>query len=146
MMRRSPMPQRRTPLAARSSLRAHKQLRRDGSALVRRGPVANEVAGTTSDGSLRRTGRIKPVSAKRAAENRIYVKRRREFLEANPACSWPAGCAFPATEVHHKRGRVGALYLNQAHWFASCHDHHRWITEHPRESVAMGVSELRVSA
>ena len=87
---------------------------------------------------------MRPASPKRAAQNRVYARRRRVFLEEHPRCSFPAGCTQAATEVHHRRGRVGALLLDESSWSAICRDHHRWITEHPAAAVEMGISELRL--
>jgi len=77
---------------------------------------------------------------------RIYSKRRRQFLEANPQCQFPNECLNAATEIHHKRGRVGALYLDVSTWLAICAPHHRWATENPRAAVELGVSQHRVGA
>ena len=87
---------------------------------------------------------MRAVSPKRAALLRIYSKRRAVFLETHPRCSFPSGCAWPATEIHHRRGRVGALLLDEAHWSGLCNDHHRWTTEHPAIAYEMGISERRV--
>lgn len=83
-------------------------------------------------------------STKYAARLRAYRVTRRTFLAARQRCEFPAGCTMPATEVHHRKGRIGPLLLDETHWSALCHDHHAWVTEHPAESVAMGISELRV--
>jgi len=83
---------------------------------------------------------MKAVSTKRAAEQRIYMKRRALFLAEHESCV----CGAPATEVHHKRGRVGALYLDVTHWLAMCHGCHVYVTEHPREAIARGLSERRI--
>jgi hypothetical protein len=89
---------------------------------------------------------IRRVSPQRAAEQRIYTKRRRVFLAERERCEWPLGCEQAATEVHHRRGRVGALYLAVEHWSALCHDHHTHCTQNPAEAYALGISERRVSA
>lgn len=83
---------------------------------------------------------------KRAKQEREYAKLRRQFLDANPWCQYPLECGEPATEVHHRKGRVGALLLNMLHWSALCHDHHRYVTEHPQHAYELGISERRVSA
>lgn len=98
----------------------------------------------TSRCELPRATRIRPVSVKRARETRTYTLLRREFLADHPRCEFPGGCTQPATEIHHKRGRVGALYLDTAHWSPLCHDHHAWATEHPAAAFEMGVSERRI--
>ncbi len=89
---------------------------------------------------------MRRVSVKRAAEARIYMKRRAVFLDDNPQCQWPNECQNAASEIHHKRGRVGALYLDVSTWLAICSPHHRWTTENPRAAVELGVSQRRVGA
>lgn len=87
-------------------------------------------------------------SPRRAAENRAYRKQRVEFLTENPLCQMPkwrdAKCNEPATEVHHRRGRVGALLLDQRYWSAMCSRHHRYVTEHPAHAYSLGISERRI--
>lgn len=85
-------------------------------------------------------GVVRHASKKRAALLRIYAKRRRMFLEANPFCR----CGRPATEVHHMAGR-GALLLEESKWKALCHTCHHWATEHPREAIAVGLSLPRIA-
>ncbi len=83
-------------------------------------------------------------TAKRAAMERQYTKQRREFLHSRPQCEFPQ-CQQPATQVHHRRGRVGALLLDEEHWTAICGPHHQYVTEHPRHAYELGLSERRVS-
>jgi hypothetical protein len=87
---------------------------------------------------------MRAVSKKRAALERVYRKRRPVFLEANPWCGFP-GCLAAAAEVHHRKGRVGALLLDERFWTGLCHHHHQHVTEHPSEAYALGMSERRVS-
>lgn len=87
---------------------------------------------------------MRQVSVKRARLNREYTRLRAVFLLSRPWCEFP-DCWLPASEVHHKRGRVGALYLDVAHWLPICTEHHRWVTEHPQAAYDMGLSERRVT-
>lgn len=80
---------------------------------------------------------------KRARQEREYTKLRRVFLASSPWCTYP-DCGHPATEVHHRRGRVGALLTAVEHWSPLCHGHHVFVTEHPSEALAMGLSESRL--
>jgi hypothetical protein len=121
-LRRTAMPQRKTPLA-RSSLRSFTLL------------------GSRSPG-LRQTG-ITPVSGKRVKQQREYMKLRREFLESRPACEVP-GCRKPATEVHHMAGRIGDAYLDVDRWLPICHDDHVYVTAHPAWAIEAGLSLPRV--
>lgn len=95
---------------------------------------------------MKRGAPVRRVSAKRARANRRYTVLRRDYLTAHPRCEFPGGCVQPATEIHHKAGRVGPLLLDVGHWAPLCHAHHAWTTEHPALAVEMGVSERRVSS
>lgn len=94
---------------------------------------------------LQRSSVLSSVSYKRQKDNGAYRKLRREFLEARPWCEYP-DCVAPATDVHHRKGRVGALLLDVTHWSAMCRTHHAHITVNPAEAYALGLSERRVGA
>lgn len=66
---------------------------------------------------------IKKASSKRAAENRKYLKRRPFFLDGK----FCPVTHTPATEIHHIRGRIGDLLLNESYWLAVSVDGHKWI-------------------
>lgn len=89
---------------------------------------------------MKRT-RIRPVSRKRAAQDRLYSKLRKVFLDRHPICQVCSSAR--ATEVHHKAGR-GALYLDIELWLAACHDCHQRITEHPAWAIEQGWSLPRI--
>lgn len=84
-------------------------------------------------------------SPKRARQERRYTFLRAQYLDTNPWCAHPA-CTQYATEVHHKRGRVGELLTAVEHWLPLCHTHHVWVTEHPALAKVMGLSENRIGA
>jgi|tagenome__1003787_1003787.scaffolds.fasta_scaffold12968679_1 ribosome-interacting GTPase 1 len=86
---------------------------------------------------------MRPVSRKKAAVIRVYIKRRAEFLEHNP---WCLRCGKTATEVHHKAGRIAGALLDDTRWAAVCADCHRYITEHPAEAIECGWSLPRVAS
>lgn len=77
-----------------------------------------------------------------------YRKDRVGYLEANQRCvsRRQIGCTLFATEVHHRRGRVGRLLLDQTHWAALCHGCHSYYTEHPAEAYESGISERRIGS
>ena len=124
-MKRTPLV-RKTPLVTRTSLVGR-------SVLVSRVPLN------------RGSAPIKQVSKRRAKENRKYTDLRREFLESRPRCEFP-GCTARSEQVHHMRGRVGALFLAVEHWLPICPTHHEFATTHPAEAIALGISESRLSA
>lgn len=87
---------------------------------------------------------MRPNTPKRAKQERQYRRDAAAFLAEHPRCQFPGECAAAATEVHHRKGRVGVLLLDQAHWSGLCHDHHAWTTEHPAAAYEMGISERRI--
>lgn len=86
---------------------------------------------------------MRAVSKKRARQMREYAQLRAGFLTANPRCGFPGGCTQPASDVHHRKGRVGVLLLDVTKWSALCRPHHGFLTEHPAIAYEMGMSERR---
>jgi hypothetical protein len=70
---------------------------------------------------LKRSGRLRPASKKRALELREYSVRRKIFLAQNPKCR---ECGVYATEVHHSKGRVHAMLNVEEFWVGLCHACH----------------------
>lgn len=100
---------------------------------------------------LQRSGKLRPMSAKRQREARIYAKKRKEFLAENTVCwvwarlmfdhefevmreIWGDGFdrAKPSSEVHHVSGRVGANYLDETKWMACSLEGHRFLHNNPK--------------
>lgn len=80
-------------------------------------------------------------SSKTAARDRQYLAAIGEWLE-DRSCE---GTALPGPcrgglQVHHAKGRVGSLMLDQRYWRALCGAHHQFVTEHPPEARAAGLS------
>ena len=82
---------------------------------------------------LKRTGKLRNATPKRASELREYSAKRKIFLAHNRKCR---ECGVYATEVHHSRGRVHAMLNVEEYWIALCHGchmkaHHdrRWAVE-----------------
>ena len=104
----------------------------------------------TIAGVAKKSGKSKPTvrqypiskrSNKKAAEDRIYSTKRKKFLEENPMCqAHLPGCAGPSCQVHHKKGRIGSLYLDIEYWLAVDDSCHKWIENHPIEAKEMGFS------
>lgn len=51
----------------------------------------------------------------------------------------------PTTDVHHKRGRVGSLYLDTKYWVALSREAHKFVEENPEWAKENGYSESRLS-
>lgn len=89
--------------------------------------------------------RIPPRSEKRIIADKRYSKLRKAFLEEKPMCeAHLSGCAGASSQVHHKAGRVGHLYLDVTKWLAVCHSCHVWIENHPEEAKELGFSLNRL--
>lgn len=90
---------------------------------------------------------IAPRSQKRSKEERLYLAKRIIFLQENPMCQahLPGICTKHATEVHHKKGRIGELLLNILFWLGVCHACHEWIENNREEAMEKGFSIKRIT-
>ncbi len=86
---------------------------------------------------------IKKVSDKRKSENEIYKEKRQEFL-LKRWCEYHGKPCIP-TEVHHSKGRIGALYLDERYWVALCSEAHKWVELNPKEAKEQGYSLSRLA-
>ena len=97
--------------------------------------------------SMEKPKSIAPVSKKRQVAMDEYSKRRQLFFITNPICKAKlVGCTGPATDVHHKAGRVGENYLKISTWLALCRSCHRWVEDNPIEAKELGFSESRLTS
>lgn len=78
--------------------------------------------------------KIRKLSKKRAAQNRIYLKMAKAFI-ADKFCPVTG---FPATEVHHINGRIGSLLTDERYFLAVSTEGHRWIHENVKEARSKG--------
>lgn len=86
----------------------------------------------------------RPRSLKRQKQGKEYSALRGEFLMLHPHCQAAlTGCLRHASEIHHKKGRIGELYLDTTAWLSCCHSCHVWIELHPREAKELGLSQSR---
>ncbi len=85
---------------------------------------------------------INKVGKRRSKEVVEYTNKKKKFLEENPRCS-----VFPrlkATTIHHKKGRLGSLFLDERYWLGVSMKGHRLIEDNPGWSYKMGYSLLRL--
>ena len=85
--------------------------------------------------------RIKPRTAKRAAQEARYRKRLAVWI-LDKKCA-VVGCHRAATQCHHAKGREGDLLLNEEFWTPTCDPHHDYYTEHSKEAIEIGFSKPR---
>lgn len=86
---------------------------------------------------------IKKASVKRSKENREYSRVRKTFLEQNPMCA-----VYPelfATQVHHKKGRIGKLLTDVRFFLAVSDDGHKKIESEPEWAKEQGFSISRLN-
>lgn len=88
---------------------------------------------------LKRT-EIKKRSDKRAAEERAYNKRVKEWLVGKKCAVYPW---LDATQCHHRAGRQNELLMDETYWLAVSDDGHRFIHENSEYSRKMGYMVLR---
>ena len=86
---------------------------------------------------------IPKVSEKRKAESREYTIKRLQFL-AQPENQKCPVTGEQATEIHHKAGRCGDLYLDTNYWLAVSRNGHIKIENSPEWAKEMGYSISRL--
>jgi hypothetical protein len=85
--------------------------------------------------------KIKPRSKKLTKEMVKYNKEVKIFLAENPVCPVTGG---KATQVHHKKGRIGKLLMDKRFWLAVSDEGHRKIELNPEWAKEMGYSISRL--
>jgi hypothetical protein len=75
----------------------------------------------------------KPISiksVKRKVEEKLYLKKKKEYLTKHIRCE-VKGCNHVSEDVHHKKGREGKLLYDERFFMAVCRDHHTQIEGDP---------------
>ena len=87
---------------------------------------------------------IPKVSKKRQIKNLQYSVLRTEFLgkKENQICPITGK---PTTDIHHKKGRVGELFLDTKYWVALSREGHRFVEENPEWAKEKGYSLNRLT-
>lgn len=67
---------------------------------------------------------------------KVYLKERRTFLSEHPRC---ANCSRKSKDLHHKRGRIGALLTDKRHWVALCRECHDFVRDQPDKARERGL-------
>lgn len=86
--------------------------------------------------------RIRPLSKKRHKETVEYNAKAKVFLQKNRFCA-----VFPSqksNQVHHMKGRIGDLLLNEEFWLPVSQDGHEKITNNSQWAFDNGFSLLRI--
>lgn len=88
--------------------------------------------------------KISPVSKKRKIENAQYSVLRIQFLSKPENQKCPI-TGWPTTDIHHKKGRVGSLFLDTRYWIALSREGHSYVEENPEWAKENGYSLGRLS-
>lgn len=86
---------------------------------------------------------IRKTSKKLATKLIEYKKAKTQFLTENNICAFP-GCESTDVQLHHAKGRCGALLIDVNHFRALCDTHHRYVEENPVMAKEMGLSGDRL--
>lgn len=103
---------------------------------------------TTTKSEKKRYYHIPSRSTKKEKQDALYSIIRAAYLKAHPNCeaAIPGICSGqPADQIHHKKGKVGDLYLDDKYFLATEFCCHRWIEDHPEEAIQLGFSEKRLA-
>lgn len=79
--------------------------------------------------------RIRPISATQQTRLREYLKKRKAWIKGK-LCACHGTHA--ATDVHHMKGRVGPLLLDERFWLPVCRTAHNWIGANVAKAKARG--------
>lgn len=102
---------------------------------------SNKCGNDYKNRTIKKHTTIKKVSDKMAVNLREYKKVRTEFLTLHPNCQANLkNCTKVATQIHHKKARIGSLLTDATHFLAVCHSCHHWIELHPLESKELNLS------
>lgn len=86
--------------------------------------------------------RIKKVSKSRSKELSVYDRERIRYMNSHAFCEV---CGKRATDIHHKKGRVGKLLTDKRYFLAVCRECHSRIETDPQWAKDKGYSLSRLS-
>jgi len=87
---------------------------------------------------------MRKLSVKRAKQNREYLDLRKAYFYNNPLCEVKF-CDNLATEIHHKKGRIGKLLTDTSNFLAVCRQCHQKIELNPIWAKEQGYSKSRLA-
>lgn len=90
---------------------------------------------------------IAPRSQKRSIQESLYSLRRKIFLQNHPMCQahLPQVCTSVSTDIHHMKGRIEDLLLDETHWLSVCRGCHYYIEMRPEAAKELGFSINRLN-
>lgn len=69
--------------------------------------------------------RLRARSSAMEARMKLYRAAKARYLKDYPSCQ--CGCGRKSKEVHHTRGRLGSLLLDETYWLALAPECHAWV-------------------
>jgi len=88
---------------------------------------------------------ISRTSSKKERADHLYSVARRAYLLTHPMCEARLpGCSLNSTDIHHKKGRTGSLYLDTTYFLAVCRNCHNTIEKHVEMAKEEGFSKSRL--
>jgi len=74
--------------------------------------------------------RVNQISRRQRKRNEEYLAAARMFKIQHPVCGFHdhvMKCVSKTEDIHHMRGKIGPLLMDQRHWMPVCRHHHNWI-------------------
>lgn len=92
---------------------------------------------------IRRRRHVRRESANARRRREAYQRIRSAWFAdpSNRLCRFPF-CRRRATDVHHKRGRLGLLLTDTRFWIPLCRRHHAWVGANPNQARELGLLAL----
>ena len=87
---------------------------------------------------------IKKQSDKRKVQELQYLADRKVFLAKPENAKCPI-TGWPTTDIHHMKGRIGDLLLNQRYWIALSREGHQHVEDNPEWAKENGYSLNRLT-
>ena len=108
---------------------------------VREKYSAREIRAAEVKPEKKKSQPINKVSGHKRILITIYSTIREWFLSEHKCCAAGLeGCTKNATEVHHMAGKIGLFMIMSQYFLAICPSCHRWITDHSKQAILMGLS------
>lgn len=90
----------------------------------------------------------RPKIAKIAKSNvpkyREYAKNAKIYRQNNPLCMINApGCTRFTEGVHHVKGKIGDLLLDETHWMPACNWCNNWIEANSERAFELGLKKSK---
>ena len=83
----------------------------------------------------KRKAALRPRTPKRQRQEALYSVQRIAYLTENPLCEV---CRMDATDIHHKKGRIGELLIQPEYFLSVCRSCHDRIHQNPAWAYEQG--------